>query len=121
MELTALNRDFAICKLNVHARVELTGEFVFFARTDEEVSLVCESSQAPEDAIAVEREYKGLKICGELDFSLVGVIAGIARALTEENIPVFAVSTFQTDYFFIKAERFERACAVLRGRGYGVG
>jgi len=40
--------------------------------------------------------------------------------LDEAGISVFAVSTFETDYLFVKAEDLERAVDVLRRRGHSI-
>lgn len=53
-----------------------------------------------------------------MDFSLLGVLAGIASILSENGISIFAVSTYNTDYIFTKKENYEKALAVLHEAGY---
>lgn len=55
-----------------------------------------------------------------LDFSLVGILAGISEILAENGIGLFAVSTYNTDYILTKAENFNRALDVLRDAGYTI-
>lgn len=50
--------------------------------------------------------------------SLVGILASISTVLAQKNIEIFAVSTFNTDYIFIKSEDLERAAEVLADKGY---
>ena len=63
------------------------------------------------------KNQRAFRICGTLDFSLVGIISNIASALAKEHIPIFAVSTFNTDYIFVKDEYFPKAVQTLRGIG----
>lgn len=41
MNIKPLNRDFTVCKLTDYSQVNLSAEFCFTGRTDEENSLVC--------------------------------------------------------------------------------
>ena len=70
----------------------------------------------------VEREggWRVLKLEGPFEFSEVGVLASVLVPLAEENISIFAVSTFDTDYVLVKEERLERAVAALRERSHEV-
>ena len=60
------------------------------------------------------------RIDGVLDFSLVGILSKITTILAESNIPVFAVSTFDTDYLLTKSEKFDIALNILKTNGYTV-
>jgi len=93
---------------------------VFLAKTDDELSLVCESACAPADALAAEPGWKALKISGVLDFGLVGIIAQIASILAAAEISVFVVSTYNTDYILIKSENFDRGVQTLLQHGYAI-
>jgi hypothetical protein len=118
MELQILNRDFTICKIGNLEQVDFAGEYIFLAKTDDEVSLVCESAYAPANAIASEPGWKGLKITGILDFGMVGVIAKIAEILADAAISIFVASTYNTDYIFVKAESFDTSVKALALNGY---
>ena len=61
---------------------------------------------------------KGVLIGVSLDFSLIGILSKISGILAEESIGIFAVSTFDTDYVFVKAENFARAVEALRKYGF---
>ena len=54
------------------------------------------------------------------DFSLIGILSKLSAILAENNIGIFAVSTFNTDYILVKAENFEKALKVLSDAGYDV-
>ena len=107
-----------VCKLE--GMTMLPEGLCFFARTDEEISLVCETVYVPENTTAREDGWRAMRVVGELDFSLVGILAGISEILAENRIGLFAVSTYNTDYILTKTENFERALDVLRNAGYAI-
>lgn len=117
MEIYILKKMFAVCKIPDFSRIDLNREFYFAANTDEECSLVCPEKEIPADTTVCEKNQRAFRICGTLDFSLVDIISNIASALAKEHIPIFAVSTFNTDYIFVKDEYFPKAVQTLRGIG----
>ena len=119
MLLHVLTQEFSVCKLRDITSVDFTG-FVFLAITDDEISLVCETSRVPPDAVAAEHGWRTLKVDGVLDFGMVGVIAGIAGVLARGGVSVFVVSTYNTDYVLVKAVDVERAAGLLGDEGYEV-
>jgi hypothetical protein len=120
MELQILDYDFSICQLAKIEPDDLAGDYVFFAKTDKEVSLVCPSSAVPPGAIAAESGWRAFRIAGQLPFDMVGVLAGIAGILAEEGVSIFAISTYDTDYFFMKKEDFARGIQALKDAGYDI-
>ncbi len=95
-------------------------EFCFIGKTDEELSLVCITENVPDNTIEREDGWKGFRIQGVLDFSLIGILSKISGILADNKIGIFAVSTYNTDYVLMKAENFERAMDVLAQEGYQV-
>lgn len=67
-----------------------------------------------------EDGWRGIRIQGVLDFSLVGILSKLSGILAENQIGIFAVSTFNTDYILVKAEDFERAIRVLATAGFAI-
>lgn len=120
MELEVLKHDLTICKIKDVAGIDLKKHFYFIGRTDEEISLVCITEDVPENIIEREDGWKGFRIRGMLDFSLVGILAPIAKLMADNDIGIFAVSTFNTDYILVKTEKFERAVSVLSDNGYSI-
>lgn len=116
MTLQVLEPTFSVCKLPAGQRPDADGAFVFFAKTDSEVSLVCPSDAAPENALAREDGWRALRVAGTLDFSLIGILADIAARLAERSISMFAVSTYDTDYVLVKQERLQDAVEALKRR-----
>ena len=120
MNLQILPQGFTVCQVSDVSTVDFTREFVFLSKTDEELSLVCETVSVPANTIAREDGWRAFRVCGVLDFSLVGILANISSILAEQGISIFAVSTYNTDYLFTKAEVFDRAIATLCEAGYTV-
>lgn len=120
MELKKLKEDFTVCKVEDYSLVDFDAEYSFTGKTDEEKSLVCITSDVPSNVIQRDDGWKGFCIQGLLDFSLVGILSRIADILSDEGIPIFVVSTYNTDYVFIKNENYERALDVLRNSGYQI-
>ena len=120
MELEIINGEFAVCKVLDFSQVDLSDEYVFAAKTDEENSLVCFADRVPENAVAVDKSWRAVRICGVLDFSLIGILAEISAILAKNKIGIFAVSTYNTDYIFTKSENFDRAIDAMRKNGYCV-
>ena len=120
MTIQCLPQAFSVCKISDLSQADLSREFVFFARTDAELSLVCETEHVPAKTLAREDGWRAVRIEGVLDFSMVGVLARISSLLAEQGISIFAVSTYNTDYIFTKAESFDPAIALLREAGYTV-
>jgi len=114
MNIHKLEENFSVCKIQNISDADFSREFLFLSKTDEEISLVCETDFVPGNATAVENGWKGFRIVGVLDFGMVGVIAKISALLAEAGISVFVVSTYNTDYVFIKEENFERAVELLQ-------
>lgn len=120
MDLKILNHDFSVCSLEHIDTGDTGGEFWFLSKTDDEISLVCETQHIPSSAIKSEHGWRALKICGTLDFGMVGVIAGISGILAEHKIPLFVVSTYNTDYILIKKNLFDSAVNLLKQNGYNL-
>ena len=118
MEIERINQTFSICKVEDFSQTDIDAEFCFIGRTDRERSLVCPTSMVPDNAIEQDEGWSAFRICGTLDFSLIGILAKISSALSEAGIGIFALSTFDTDYVLTKTADFERALAVLSAIGY---
>ena len=120
MVLKKLPYKLTVCKMADIKEIDLNTEFYFIGRTDEEISLVCKTEDTP--AATTERDdgWRGFRIEGVLDFSLIGILSKLSGILAENKIGIFAVSTFNTDYILVRGENFERAMTVLADAGYTV-
>jgi hypothetical protein len=88
-------------------------------RTAEELSVVCAQELVP-PGVQADIGWRALKVTGPLDFTLVGVLAGLARPLADAGVSIFAISTYDTDYVLVKEIDLERAIQALLGAGYEV-
>ncbi len=86
-------------------------------RTGDELSIVCSEDRVRDDTLA-ERGWVALKLEGPFPFSLTGVLASFLQPLAEAQIPIFAISTFDTDYVLIKRENVSKAIVVLDTAGH---
>jgi len=116
--IEALRGAFTVCKPKVANWTDRP--FHFLSRTDHELSLVCPTEDAPEACDAREDGWRGMRVKGAMDFSLIGVLSRLSGALAVAGIPVFAISTYDTDYLFVKAADFYRAVDALRAAGCAV-
>lgn len=120
MVLECLEQNFAVCKINDIKNIDFTDKFCFVGKTDEEISLVCSEEYVPDGTIEYDKGWRALRICGTLDFSLIGILSKLSAILAENEIGIFAVSTYNTDYILTKKDNFETAVKVLKENGYTV-
>ena len=102
------------------AEIDTNGTFFFIGRTDEEISLVCPTAEAPARTLAREDGWRGFRIRGTLDLSLVGILSRLSAVLAEAGIGIFAVSTYNTDYILVKEKDLDRALDMLAAAGYEI-
>lgn len=118
MNLQPIPYRLSVCKLQNTTDFDFRNDFFFFGKTDEERSLVCKTKDVPPVTLARDDGWRGFRICGTLDFSLIGILSKLSSLLAENNIGIFAVSTFNTDYILVKETNFDRALSVLSAAGY---
>ena len=120
MELKILDYKLSVCKVANVSDIDLTADIFFIGKTDEELSLVCRTEDTPENTTERSDGWRGFRIQGVLDFSLIGILSKLSGILAEHKIGIFAVSTYNTDYILVKEENFNRALEVLASEGYTV-
>lgn len=96
------------------------GSFTSITRTEAELSVVCESARVPEGVAPREDGWGALRVRGPLDFGLTGILSAVAAPLAAAGVPIFAVSTFDTDYVLVKQADMNAAIAALRAEGIAV-
>jgi hypothetical protein len=123
LPLELLPPTLAITRLPPDAEVPSwaggTGRFCTISRTAEELSITLEQSMLPE-SVPAERDFRAVRVRGTLPTDLVGILLSIAGPLAESGIPIFAISTFDTDYVLFKAARLDEAMAALSAAGHTV-
>lgn len=118
MELKVIDAEFSVCKVEDYSLVDMNAEFCFTGKTDEENSLVCPIQDVPANTTERDDGWRGFRVQGVLDFSLIGILARISDILARNEISIFAISTFNTDYVLMKKENFEKTINVLKDEGY---
>ncbi|MEM6708365.1 MAG: ACT domain-containing protein [Pseudomonadota bacterium] len=123
LTLTTLTDGFSVCRYPADTALPtavLDTPWVFFARTDEELSLVLPTHRAqvlePQPP-TVQPGWRALKVEGPLAFELVGIMARLAGTLAAKGISLFAISTFDTDYLLVAADDFASACDAFSSNG----
>ena len=120
MKLEIINEDFSICKVADYSQINLESSFCFIQKTDEENSLVCLTKDVPNNITARDDGWVALKIDDILNFNLVGILSKISTLLANENISIFALSTFNTDYILLYKQHLPLAIETLEKNGYQI-
>ena len=120
MELKIIPNKLTVCKVKDIEDIDMSADLFFLGKTDEELSLVCKTDDVPLKTIERDDGWRGFRIQGVLDFSLIGILSKLSGILAEHKIGIFAVSTYNTDYILVKEENFERALTVLAAEGYTI-
>jgi len=121
MKLVLVSPLLAVCRLAPDAEIPAWAlqhrSLVSITYTDDELSIVCSAHGVPTN-IRCEKDWKAIKVQGPLDFSLTGILASLATPLAAEGIPLFAISTFDTDYILVKEQNVEHVRSILEQNGH---
>jgi hypothetical protein len=120
LKFRQLAGSFVVCRLPSEAPPPLLAAAASFAsitRTGDELSMVCPVDQAPGNG-KCEGPWTCFKLEGPFALSLVGVLSSFIDSLAEHSVPIFAVSTFDTDYVLVKEEHADLARKTLQAAGH---
>ena len=118
--LSVLIETFTVHKLSPDALILeeiLKSNYYNASKTENELSLVC-SEVIEVQSLQSSKGWKCIKVKGPLDFNLTGILAGIYDILTQENISIFAISTFDTDCILVRKHDLSSARTKLRQADY---
>ncbi len=124
MKLLPLSQKFKVIKLPAQSKIADLADWprpYFLAHSDSELSLTIDDSFDETifgEVAAVEGDWVGWYFEGQLEFSMVGVIAKISGILAAAEISLMAQSTFDTDYIFVKSKDARAAIENLKAQGY---
>jgi hypothetical protein len=118
---TVHDERLAICRLAADAPIPAwaRGRFVNTARTPAELSIVCAQAHVPRETLH-ERDKIALGIEGTIPMTTIGILASLCGALAEARVPVFALSTYDTDWLLVSADRMGAAKQALESLGHEV-
>ena len=122
MVLELLKNEYSIYKFSPEYTVGeniFMEEFINITKTEEELSIVAPVNKF-NDFIAVENGWKILKIEGILDLGLIGILSKISGILANENISIFAMSTYNTDYIMVQEKNIKKALDILIKNQYEI-
>ncbi len=102
------------------------GAFFSITKTEDELSIVCSQENLAHNIqyefgnIQCEKDWRILKVEGPLDFSLIGILASISNLMAKEQISIFALSTYDTDYILVKENNIDVAINALIENNYNI-
>jgi hypothetical protein len=120
LKLQLLDGKFTISKLPVFQdlpQIIANGEMCFAMRTDDEFTIITPDFMAPNN-VQQETGWRGIRIDGEIPFQAFGVMYALVKPLAEAHIPIFAISTFNTDYVFLPEVMMVEAVKSLQTVGH---
>ena len=121
LRLRATPWRLAVCRFAPDAPLpawvlHASAEFWSITRTPHELSVVCSEDDLPPSVDRqVERDWRAFAVVGPLPFGLTGVVSGITTPLAAAGIPVFVISTYDTDYLLVRSADSVRAFGILAG------
>lgn len=122
LTMKLLEESFAVCRLSKGGEIPewaINSDFYSITRTTDELSIVCSQDNIPE-GIKCEKDWRILKVEGPLEFSLIGILSSISTILAQNKISIFAISTYDTDYIFVKEKDTKNAVNVLSNENYEI-
>ncbi|HVI10173.1 MAG TPA: ACT domain-containing protein [Candidatus Binatia bacterium] len=93
------------------------GEFTSVTRTKDELSIVCLAENIPQGVDPGPR-WICFKLQGPFPFSLTGVLLSFIEPLSRNGVPIFAISTYDTDYVLVQEQFAEAARKTLGEAGH---
>jgi len=120
LKFQRLTGSFAVVRLAPDAAVPdwaTKGEFSSITRTADELSIVCPAGNLPRD-VNSQHHWICLKLEGPFPFSQTGVLLSFIEPLSSKGIPIFAISTYDTDYVLIQEEWAGAAVNALQQTGH---
>jgi hypothetical protein len=120
MKFTLLRGLFAICKANSDSAMpdwaSIDG-FCSVTRTADELTVICEEAAVPHH-VQAERGFICMKLQGPFDFQAIGILESFLGPLANAGVPIFAISTFATDYILVRQEFWGEAFNCLQRAGH---
>lgn len=112
--------QFAVCRLPANAAPPawaVAGNFISITRTADELSIVCPLQDVPAEH-RPEVPWVCFKLEGPFDFLQVGILASFIAPLAENGVPIFAISTYDTDYVLVREDLAGAALGALQEAGH---
>lgn len=120
LQFRRMSGIYAVCRVPPHAAVPTWaghGIFTSITRTADELSVVCPLENVPAELQSGVR-WCCFQLAGPFAFSQVGILASFIDPLAASGIPIFAISTYDTDYVLISEEFTDAALRCLQTAGH---
>ena len=120
LKFTILNGTYCIHRLKRGTALPaalFASPFYNITQSEDELSVVAPIA-VKLDAQKTDGGWAVMKVNGPLDFSEIGILAGISTTLAQEGISIFAISTFDTDYILVKELQLRAAKEALIAAGH---
>ena len=120
LKFRQLPGPYAIVRLAPDASIPdwaTRGDFTSITRTADELSIVCPADNVPPDVDSPHR-WICLKLEGPFPFELTGVLLSFIEPLSKNGVPIFAISTFDTDYVLLQEDHMGNVMDILREAGH---
>ena len=118
--LSVLFETFTIHKFSTNVSIPeeiLKSNYYSVSKTENELSVVC-SEIIEVQSLQNSKRWKCIKVKSPLDFNLTGILTGISDILSQGNISIFAISTFDTDYILVRTQDLSSTITTLRQASY---
>ena len=79
-----------------------------------------EQSKVPKGAPKKSTGWRLFQVQGPFELDVIGILASITTPLAEAKVSVFALATFDTDYFLVQGKQLRRAVKALQNAGHAV-
>jgi hypothetical protein len=106
LKFRMLTGPYAIIRFAADAPVPAwatKGDFTSITRTADELSIVCPTDNIPK-SVEPGLRWVCLKLEGPFPFSQTGILLSFIEPLSDNGVPIFAISTYDTDYVLVQEE-----------------
>ncbi len=116
MEFLVLEHDFVICSLESLDEVSIHDEYCFISKTDFDFSLVCTTRYTPNKYSAIQKNFKGIRfVNADVNHS---DLARISALLTLNDINLFTISTYDSEFIFVKNTKLNKTIDILTSNDF---
>jgi hypothetical protein len=116
LTLSILPEKLGICHFEKKSPLPqwaLEGNFFSITKTDQEISIVFPQDKIPA-GVLFEPNWRTFRIEGIIDgIFAAGIIEALARPLAKNKIPIFNISTYQTNYILVEEKNLAKAKKIL--------
>jgi hypothetical protein len=123
LKLTVLPEKYAICRFSPHSAIPgwlAKADFFSVTRTSDELSVVAPQDVPESEDIPCSRDWRIIRIDGPLDLAIIGLMAEVAGIFRDAGIPIFTISTYDTDYILVKETDLSHSIHSLEQEGHTV-